>query len=458
MARRTPRDRLKTPAGQPITPSMETTSPNADAVDKVEMLKQREAQWRQVGGLLHRLLAHLAGPGELQGQVLQGTLDELRGILRGPGNDNRIRTLLGTLAKAAKSPDNPAAHPEPDAAAPSPLGQLLLVVLDCLALEESATALAELRRQIAGCADAQALCEHGRALAALVNRRLRQLSEERRAAAQLLRHVNNHLGLLTEYLDQDESAGRDADAARHELNERMLDEVLALDEYASTAPDLASLRRDVQARLVVIRRHFATTHDRELERAQDWQKRLKRSRHRVRQLEDDIERMETMLVARGHLVDTDALTGLANRRALEARMPNLCDAPAGTISLLMADIDHFKEINDRLGHGAGDRTLRIVAEQLLAALRPGDFLARYGGEEFVAILEAGPAEAMLVAERVRQRIEHARFRSHDQPVYITLSCGVTTTRAGDTPESVFERADQALYQAKRAGRNRCMAL
>ncbi|MBD8881514.1 MULTISPECIES: GGDEF domain-containing protein [Rhodanobacter] len=435
---------------------MDTTQPSTNPHDKVEVLKLREAQWRHVGGLLHRLLAQLAGSGDLHNHVLESTLAELRGLMREPGGDNRIATLLGTLAKAVKSPDA-AFRPEPDAA-PTAANELLLAVLDYLALEEPAADLAELRQQVAGCTDAQALCEHGKTLAALVNRRLKQLSEERRAAAQLLHHVNCHLGSLTEYLDQDESANHAAVTARHELNGRMLDEVQALDEYASAAPDLASLRHDVQARLATIRDHLASARDREAEREQDWQKRLKRSRHRVRQLEDDIERMETMLAAKGHLVDTDALTGLANRRALEVRMPNLCDTPIGTTSLLMADIDHFKEINDRLGHGAGDRALRIVAEQLVAALRPGDFLARYGGEEFVAILEAGPEEAILVAERLRERIERTRFRSQDQPVHVTLSCGVTTTRAGDTPESVFERADRALYQAKRAGRNRCMVL
>ncbi|MBD8873483.1 GGDEF domain-containing protein [Rhodanobacter sp. DHB23] len=436
---------------------MDTTPPSTNPHDKVEMLKLREAQWRHVGSLLHRLLSHLAGPGDLRGQALEATLGELRGVMHEPGGDSRIPTLLGTLAKAVQSQDTHAPRSEP-CAAPSTPNELLLAVLDYLALEEPATELAELRQQVAGCTEAPALCEHGKALAALVNRRLQQLAEERRAAAQLLHHVNSHLGSLAEYLDQAENANREDDAARHELNERMLDEVHALDECASTAHDLASLRRDVQARLAVIRDHLVSSRSRELEREHDWQKRLKRSRHRIRQLEDDVERMETMLAAKGHLVDTDALTGLANRRALEARMPSLCEAPVGTTSLLMMDIDHFKEINDQLGHGAGDRALRIVAEQLLATMRPGDFLARYGGEEFVAILDAGPAEAILVAERLRERIERTRFRSQDQPVHVTLSCGVATALAGDTPESVFDRADRALYQAKRAGRNRCMAL
>lgn len=437
---------------------MDSAPPTATPHDKADMLRMREAQWRRVGVLLRNLLAHLAGPGELHSQALDATLGDLRGAMRETGGDNRIPTLLGALAKAVKALDDPASHAEPLAAAPPATNELLLAVLDHLQLEGAAAGLAELRQQIAACADARMLREHGHALARLVNERLHQLAEERRAAADLLQHINCHLGSLTEYLDQDESAGRDDAEADRRANERLLNEVQVLDDCAGSAPDLATLRRDVHARLAIIRDHLADSRSREQAREQDWQKRLNRSRHRVRQLEDDIERMETMLAAKGHLVDTDALTGLANRRALEARMPGLCEAPPGRISLLMVDIDHFKEINDRLGHGAGDRALRIVAEQLQATLRPGDFLARYGGEEFVAILDAGAEEAMQVAERLRERLERTRFRSQDQPVRVTLSCGVATVQADDTPESVFDRADRALYQAKRAGRNRCMAL
>ncbi|BFI97213.1 MAG: hypothetical protein RSP_27230 [Rhodanobacter sp.] len=440
---------------------MDSAPPAANPQDKADAIRLREAQWRRVGGLLRSLLAHLAGPDELHGPVLDGTLGGLRDAMRETGGDSRIPTLLGVLAKAAKTLDEPAGHAEPAAPAPgaSPAAhEILLTVLDHLQLEDPTTELAALRLRIAGCADTRTLRDHGHTLVDLVNERLRKLAEEREAAAQLLHHINGHLGTLAEYIAQDESAGQDDAQASSLANERLLDEVQILDDCASSASDLAALRRDIRARLSVIRDHLTDARGRELAREQEWQKRLKRSRHRVRQLEDDIERMESMLAAKGHLVDTDALTGLANRRALEARMPDICNGRPGTISLLMVDIDHFKEINDRLGHGAGDRALRIVAEQLQTALRPGDFLARFGGEEFVAILEAGAEEAMHVAERLRERLERTRFRSQDQPVRVTLSCGVATVQADDTPESVFDRADRALYQAKRAGRNRCMAL
>ena len=98
----------------------------------------------------------------------------------------------------------------------------------------------------------------------------------------------------------------------------------------------------------------------------------------------------------------------------------------------------------------------IVAQQLNATLRPEDLLARYGGEEFVVILpDTDIVIGQKIAERLRHQIEHTQFRGEQQPVRITVSCGITDLRDDDTPATVFERADRAVYLAKHNGRNRC---
>jgi diguanylate cyclase len=123
------------------------------------------------------------------------------------------------------------------------------------------------------------------------------------------------------------------------------------------------------------------------------------------------------------------------------------------------DIDHFKVINDAYGHQAGDRLLRLAAGILNQHKRADDFLARLGGEEFVLLLPATTADAALViAEQLRELIATTPFNHHGKPERVTISCGVTELRAGDTPDSVFERADRALYRAKAEGRNRCIKL
>jgi diguanylate cyclase (GGDEF)-like protein len=119
--------------------------------------------------------------------------------------------------------------------------------------------------------------------------------------------------------------------------------------------------------------------------------------------------------------------------------------------LLMADVDRFKVINDGHGHAAGDAALRRIAGALVAGLRPGDLLARFGGEEFVALLgNTSEQNAMKIAERLRRLVSAP---TADAPV-CTISIGVAAICAGETFEALVTRADEALFRAKEAGRNR----
>lgn len=162
--------------------------------------------------------------------------------------------------------------------------------------------------------------------------------------------------------------------------------------------------------------------------------------HRVRQARDD-----AMYVA-----EHDGLTGALNRDALHPRLDAAMTAPEPS-TLLYLDVDHFKSINDRHGHGVGDQVLRRLAERCRGELRGVDTLARLGGEEFVALLSGlGIEEAGRVAERVRVAVE----RDPAALEAVTISIGVAERRTGESVEAWMRRADQALYAAKQAGRNR----
>ncbi|MBD8873484.1 GGDEF domain-containing protein [Rhodanobacter sp. DHB23] len=435
--------------------------------DALVLLEREQERWRDLDALLRRLLSRLTYAAEGRNAGLDTVLGDLRLATRNTLDEERLAPLLDALTDAVASLDESHARPPretflppppPQPAEPVVLDRLLLAILDRLPLGEAAGAeLESLRRRIVGCHDAGKLQAHGEALAALVARHIEQLEEAQRTASRLLDHVDSELTALTEHLDEDNQSRNDAVVARRELGERMAGEMLALRERARAAADLPSLQADVHARLAAVGAHLATLREREQAREQAWYEHTARMRERIRELESSTRNMEATLKQKLQLADTDPLTGLANRRALEARMASLHESNATDISLLVLDIDHFKSINDLLGHAAGDRALRIVAEQLQAALRPGDYLARYGGEEFVALLAADAYEAMQVADRLRIRIGQARFHSQNQVVPITLSCGIATMRDDDTPESLFERADQALYRAKDNGRNRCEA-
>ncbi|MCS7058567.1 MAG: GGDEF domain-containing protein [Meiothermus sp.] len=165
---------------------------------------------------------------------------------------------------------------------------------------------------------------------------------------------------------------------------------------------------------------------------------------RLTQMNRRVEEMHT-------LARTDPLTGLPNRLALSERLEAEVQAPRG-LFLVLLDVDHFKQINDRYGHAVGDAVLREVACRLRVGLREGDVLGRWGGEEFLILLrEESLQNALAVLERVREGIAFWPFEAVG---FISASFGVAEAHSGDTVRSLLERADRALYQAKRGGRNR----
>jgi diguanylate cyclase (GGDEF)-like protein len=159
----------------------------------------------------------------------------------------------------------------------------------------------------------------------------------------------------------------------------------------------------------------------------------------------------------------DPLTGVHNRRAYEKRIQEELarfERRREIFSMLMIDIDNFKSVNDRYGHWAGDRCLQEVTKLIEKILRGTDFLVRYGGEEFITILPGTDEQGIcIVAERLRELVERARFLYQDEEIPLTVSIGGTTVMPSDeTPETIFKRVDKAMYEAKRTGRNRSVIL
>ncbi len=176
---------------------------------------------------------------------------------------------------------------------------------------------------------------------------------------------------------------------------------------------------------------------------------------RVKHLEDELRRLSNE-------VTTDQLTQVANRRGLlkafdveRARMQR-SNQP---LAVGLLDVDNFKRLNDELGHGTGDVALKAFAAEVSQALRATDLVARYGGEEFVVLLpETTVEEAQVILTRLQRKLSSGLFLHEDKDVFVTFSAGVTLCDSSESIEDVLERADGALYEAKRTGKNRtCVA-
>ena len=200
------------------------------------------------------------------------------------------------------------------------------------------------------------------------------------------------------------------------------------------------------------------------------QERTEQHGHRLTKLEaelansdDEINSLRLALKEARREAETDALTGVANRRLFDVRLQELIDesqAGGGSLSLLLLDIDHFKAFNDTHGHKAGDLVLRLVAAKLRDMVKGSDLVARYGGEEFAILLPQTMLEnAKKLAENLRVGIARNQIvlkRTGRSLGTVTLSIGVAQHRSDEGGDTLVERADVHLYAAKTAGRNRVM--
>lgn len=183
----------------------------------------------------------------------------------------------------------------------------------------------------------------------------------------------------------------------------------------------------------------------------DYQQQLNEAQKKLKEQEQILEKLSRD-------VNTDFLTQVNNRAAFDRRLSEefaRYKRYGHIFSIILMDLDHFKEINDTYGHLAGDRILRAVASLLNDEKRASDFLARYGGEEFALILPGIDLNsALIVADKLRTKVENTTFRYENYSIHLSLSAGVTEISLEDqTPTDVLKRVDDATYEAKNKGRN-----
>lgn len=276
--------------------------------------------------------------------------------------------------------------------------------------------------------------------------------------SEYLKRVNQELHTISEALGL---------ASEHEKNQREItdkfsstvtDEVARMRDNMEKSKNIDDLKSAVSDHLITIQEalsdYQATKSDASLT------DQLKALVNKVESIENESQKTKELLEEERYRATHDPLTGLPNREAYNERafqelqrFKRYCRP----LTMAICDIDHFKKINDTYGHTAGDKVLKLMAKLISTRLRKVDFVGRYGGEEFVILMpETTVQQGLTVLDKMRSVVGKTPFKFKGAPVVITMSFGLASFGPEDSIESVFDRADKALYKAKDQGRNQCV--
>ena len=272
-----------------------------------------------------------------------------------------------------------------------------------------------------------------------------------------LKQLNERLESFQNNLQAASEGHAEGRSAADDLHSQLREHVDGLQNSVQDAVDLNSLKHLLENRLEGLLGTMDQHQQQRIAREQEVSAHLQGLAERIASMEQQAQGYREHLEEQRQKALIDPLTDLPNRAAWGERLQYEVDQwqkNGNPLLIAMLDLDHFKRINDGYGHLAGDKVLKIIATQLRKHLRPTDFIARFGGEEFVLLMPDTPLSAGLhLIEKLRAAIQACPFHFKGEPVTITTSIGVSAFRPGDRSDHVLKRADEALYRAKRRGRN-----
>ncbi len=337
--------------------------------------------------------------------------------------------------------------------------KVILTSLEPLAREENLHQASELKGRIDHCHSVESLAakrdEIIQAVKSIVNRAVEQID----FANDFLSELSENLSEMEKQLFSYQNLNRETFMLQGQFCDDLLTQTKEMDHAVNSAKALEDTRQIISSRLSIIGKAIEIKRQEDESRRKEADSTIAELQVSVRNYNEEINQVTKRAIALEKEVLLDPLLEINNRRAYDLKIQESIRNYHRTrepFSLILVDVDHFKTVNDRFGHHAGDKCLREIAKLIEKSLRKTDFLARYGGEELVVILSGSDAlDARKIADKIRDRIDKTRFYYQDQVIRLTISLGVTEVQVTDTdPGKPFVRVDEAMYHAKREGRNR----
>jgi diguanylate cyclase len=450
-----------------------------------ELVRDYETKEREWSALEHALRAaagKLAFAAMGHNAALDKAVESVLGALRTDLSAAKLDASLSGLVRALQLPkveEAPAAathvtatnsrpaRPAPPSSAPATepvdVESLLRGLLAALGRVPALAEVAgKLERKLDAGVAAVDWAPYLRSVADSVAAVIADIQSQRRELEEFLERVTQQLAEFEDWTTWQEGQAKSRQADTIGLEHTVTDEMRGLHKEVEDSRDLTALKVKVQSRLDTVAQQLVAFRDNEGRRLAESERRTVELKREVTKLKGRTTELIKLCADQENRLMLDSLTGVHSRYAYEQRLEEeyqRWQRHAQPLTFSIWDVDLFKRINDTCGHEAGDRLLRGIADILGRHKRVEDFLARIGGEEFVLLLPMTALEAAkTVTEKLRAAVERTEFRHHGEHVPVTISCGLTEFRASDTPTVVYERADQALYQAKLQGRNRCVSV
>ena len=379
--------------------------------------------------------------------------------------DSRVpdhEMAAGLLRLVSERADGTGETAGDEAAAPTDdANKVLIELLSCLSLPEETgqdyqAVAAQLETRLDGAAEWKPVVGD---IVALINKSIHVLQDEKKELESFIKKITDQLAEIEQYVWQSRQERIETANESSKLKESVDTSVDAIQNSVGSSDDIARMKSHVQGYLSEIRKSVEEHQLAEQEREEMSKQGYAHIISELTRTQKETLRLKELLQESQQKMLRDTLTGLPNRLAYEERVElevNRSKRNSSPLCLAMWDIDHFKKVNDTYGHDAGDRVLKLLSKIIVTRIRKVDMFARIGGEEFVLLMpDTALDDALNLNDQLRLSLQDSGFHYKGEPCPITASVGIAVADELDSPDQLLKKADKALYQSKRTGRNRC---
>jgi diguanylate cyclase len=446
---------------------MQTSDWKRKYQDAIKELDSKEAEWQVLEEILRRAIARLSIVSLGLDHSLDEQLTKIQALSRqkqdrelGPALD-KLSAVISSLeddkpASSAQEDPDPNIQVSPEGG--NSIADVISVLLEQLSLlPATSDSVSKIQARVLSGIDDSQWPDTLEEIADTISETIKNIYEGKRQLESFIENVTEQLGAITQLMTDGHEDSLSEHGDTLSLHNMMQKSVATIKDNVDAAENIDQLKSEIVENIDVIRKGMDDFVERAKTRYDATEKRNKDLSIKLAMMEKEADELKKELDSNKEKLLYDALTGVRSRLAYDehiAKELSRWNRHKSPFTYAIIDIDHFKNVNDKYGHSAGDKALQIIGKLMQKQIRKSDFVYRIGGEEFVFILpDTSVDNAGRLVEKLRRAIRESEFHFNQERVFLTVSAGLTGPDENDDVESIYKRADSALYAAKNEGRD-----